>query len=73
MTRLTSKGDAIRSRMVTYLEHYQREKGYMPTIAGMSRDLDISKGSVQFHLAQLRIDGKVFYEDRNMARTLVLL
>lgn len=65
-------GEASRERIVEYIRTFKREHKYMPTLAEMSRDLNLPRTAVIWHIEKLRESKRVTYVDGNMARSLRL-
>lgn len=69
----SAHGDAQRHRVLSFLCRYSGTHGYQPTIAEISRALEIHRTSVIWHLSALRNEGLVHYVDGNVARSLKVL
>lgn len=69
----SAHGDAQRHRVLNYLRDFSARTGYKPSIAEVSRALDIHRTSIIWHLRSLREEGLVDYVDGNVARSLKVL
>jgi SOS-response transcriptional repressor LexA len=68
----TDHGDQIRLGLIMFMREFQKQNGYLPTIADMARGMDLHRTSVVWHLDMLREEGRIDYVDGHMARSLKL-
>ncbi|GAA2163149.1 hypothetical protein [Pedococcus bigeumensis] len=68
----TDEGAASRARLLTFLKWHQQEHGFIPSIAAMSRALDMNSNGIRWHLKKLREEKKVDYVDGVISRSLRL-
>jgi len=57
--RHTDAGDAARQEVLTFLQTFRDERGYLPLINEIARGTQMYRNNVKFHLERLRELGKV--------------
>jgi hypothetical protein len=69
----TAHGDQQRLGLIMFMREFEKQEGYLPTIADMAKGLNLHRTAVVWHLEMLRDEGRIDYVDGHMARSLKLL